>query len=497
MTDYDVIVVGAGPTGVTLATQLAQHGRTVGLLERHAGVYPLPRAVHLDSEVYRILHGLGVGEEFATISRATRGLQLVDARQRVLARFERTTSASSGLPDANLFDQPELERLLRANLAGHESVTLLSGHEVLAVGQDAGGAAVEVRGPDGARSRLTASYVVGCDGANSLVRAAIGAGQVALGFEQRWLVVDVRSAVELDEWDGVHQVCNPARAATYMRIGADRYRFEIRLRDDESPTQYAELADLRTLIDPWVGAVPDAGLTVLRATEYTFRASVADRWRDRRLLIAGDAAHLTPPFIGQGMCSGIRDATNLSWKLAAVVDGRAGEALLDTYQEERSPHAVALIKLAVNIGRAMTGGGAVMAVVRKAVLAVLRNVPAVGAKVLDATSPALTGRLVDPRVPRRVRGTLLPLVRIGPDRALVDGVLGHGLAVVALPGVQAGDHLRLLTVRPDAADGGERELATWLAGLGACWALVRPDRVVHAVGTDPAELAAAAATLAL
>ena len=493
--DHDVIVVGAGPTGVTLATLLAQRGRTVAVLERHPDVYPLPRAVHLDAEVFRILHELGVGEEFAQVSRATRGLQLVDARHRVLARFERSAETSAGLPEANLFDQPELERLLRANLTRLPEVTLLGSHEVLSVGQSPGQAVVDLRRPDGTTGRLRASYVVGCDGANSLVRQAIGSTTTDLGFEQRWLVVDVRSAVELDEWDGVHQVCDPRRAATYMRIGKDRYRFEIRLRDDETAAQYADLARVRPLVDAWLAPVPDEGLELLRCTEYTFRAGVADRWRDRRLLIAGDAAHLTPPFIGQGMCSGIRDATNLAWKLAAVLDGRAGEGLLDSYQAERSPHAVALIRLAVNIGRAMTGGGAIAAVVRRAVLAVLRHVPAVAAQVLDATSPALTGPLIDRRVPRRVRGTLLPLVRTGPDGALVDRRLGTGAALVALPGVEpppelAAAGVRLLVVDPDG-DAGARDLAVWLAGCGARWALVRPDRVVAAVGTDVAASVAA------
>jgi 3-(3-hydroxy-phenyl)propionate hydroxylase len=496
MTDDDVIVVGAGPTGVTLATLLARHGKRVCVLERHADVYPLPRAVHLDAEVYRVLHDLGVGAEFAAISRATRGLQLVDARQRVLARFERTVSDATGLPEANLFDQPELERVLRANLARCDAVTLLGGHEVVAVSQTDERAVVEVRAGDGGPPRrLEAAYVVGCDGANSLVRSAIGATMTDLGFEQRWLVVDVRSDVELTAWDGVHQVCNPRRAATYMRIGDDRYRFEIRLLDDETPAQYADLAALRSLIDPWLGAVPDDRLQLLRAQEYTFRARVADRWRDRRLLIAGDAAHLTPPFIGQGMCAGIRDAVNLSWKLAAVDDGLAGEGLLDSYQQERAPHAVALIRLAVNIGRAMTGGGAIAAVVRKSVLGVLRHVPAVGEKVLDATTPPLRGPLVDRRLPKAVRGTLLPLVRLGPDRALVDSLLGGGLSVVALPGVELPDALvaarvRLLTVAAGSVDPGEQELARWLGGLGVRWALLRPDRVVQAIGSTGAEMAA-------
>ncbi|MFD0524276.1 FAD-dependent monooxygenase [Paractinoplanes durhamensis] len=361
---------------------------------------------------------------------------------------------------------------------------MLSGAEVTELTQDAGQVTATIRGSS--TDQVTAKYAVGCDGANSLVRRVIGATQRPLGFEQRWLVVDVRSPAEFGAWDGVHQVCDPRRASTYMRIGPDRYRFEIRLHDDESPDDFAGLAELRVLIDPWAGAVPDDQLEILRATEYTFRAGIADTWRDRRILIAGDAAHLTPPFIGQGMCAGLRDAMNLAWKLAAVIDGHASATLLDSYQAERRPHAETLIRLAVILGRAMTGGGAAAAVARRAILAVVRHVPGVAAKVLDATSPRLEGPLVDKRLAGKARGTLLPLVRVGPD--LVDRLLGPGFAVVAITGTDLPDRVHRVLVDP------VHQLGVWLEDLDASWALIRPDRTVHAVGRSTAALAPALAT---
>ncbi|MEU4236753.1 bifunctional 3-(3-hydroxy-phenyl)propionate/3-hydroxycinnamic acid hydroxylase [Actinoplanes sp. NPDC026619] len=495
MNAVDVLIVGAGPTGLTLATLLAQRGRSVCVVERHPDVYPLPRAVHLDGEVLRILHDAGVGDAFAEVSRSTRGLQLVDARHRVLARFERDSATATGLPEANLFDQPELEELLRKNLAELPAVTLLSGYEVTDLTQDADRVTAVVRRAGGnSEDHIIAAYAVGCDGANSMVRRIIGSAQRPLGFEQRWLVVDVRSPVEFGAWDGVHQVCDPKRAATYMRIGRDRYRFEIRLHDDESPEDFAGLARLRVLLDPWAGAARDDQLEILRATEYTFRACIADTWRDRRILIAGDAAHLTPPFIGQGMCAGLRDAVNLAWKLAAVVDGQASATLLDSYQAERRPHAESLIRLAVVLGRAMTGGGAVAAVARRAILAVVRNVPAVAAKVLDATSPRLEGPLVDRRLAGKARGTLVPPARIGPGGVLVDRLLGHGFAFLAITGTDLPERAGRLPLNRVFVDPGA-PLGAWLDEVNASWALIRPDRTVYAVGRSTAELAPALAKL--
>jgi 3-(3-hydroxy-phenyl)propionate hydroxylase len=228
---------------------------------------------------------------------------------------------------------------------------------------------------DGRVHHVEADYVLGCDGANSIVRAEIDSAIRDLKFEQRWLVVDVASDSDLHQWDGVHQVCDPVRAGTYMRIGPGRYRWEFRLLDGESADDFGTLATLRPLITPWIAGVADSEMTLLRVAEYTFRAQIADRWRRGNVFILGDAAHLTPPFIGQGMGAGIRDAANLAWKIAGVRRGTLAADALDSYEQERKPHTRAMIRLALGVGWAMTGGGRAGDVARRLVLPRLRLIP--------------------------------------------------------------------------------------------------------------------------
>ena len=175
------------------------------------------------------------------------------------------------------------------------------------------------------------------------MRGQIGSTMRDLKFEQRWLVVDVATDADLHQWEGVHQVCDPVRAGTYMRIGETRYRWEFRLLAGESAEDFRTSAALRSLIEPWTAGVSDDDSDLLRVAEYTFRAQIADRWRRGNVFLLGDAAHLTPPFIGQGMGAGLRDAMNLAWKLAGVLTGALAPNLLDTYERERKPHARQMI----------------------------------------------------------------------------------------------------------------------------------------------------------
>ncbi|MBM9504385.1 bifunctional 3-(3-hydroxy-phenyl)propionate/3-hydroxycinnamic acid hydroxylase MhpA [Actinacidiphila acididurans] len=475
-----VVVVGAGPTGVTVATLLADHGVPVLVLDRWADVFPRPRAVHLDDEVYRILDMLGVAHEFAAISRPARGLRLLDRDHRVLMEFDRSgNSPDNGHPRANMFDQPDLERLLRANAARRERVTFRGDVDVNSLTDH--GTHLDVRGVDrgtGAELVWRAAYVLGCDGANSTVRTSIGSAYQDLGFEQRWLVVDVETKTELRLWEGVHQVCGAERAATYMRVGDTRHRWEFQLLDHEQPGDFGTVGDLAPLLRPWIASIPQDELRLLRVADYTFRAAIADRWRRGHVFLLGDAAHLTPPFVGQGMGAGLRDAANLGWKLAGVIGGSLPESVLDTYEAEREPHARAMIQLARATGIVMTAGGRPGDLIRRLAAPLLARIPRLPSRLVDGATPPLR-RPDDGGPPRRDRlaGRLVPNAVI--DGVALDSAARRSWLLVSRDPVAPRERQLLENHGCLVVHAREGRLADWLHSGRSRAALVRPDRTVH------------------
>ncbi len=486
-----VIIVGAGPTGITAATLLGQYGIPTLVLDRHETVYPLPRAVHADDEIYRILARLGVGDEFAAHRRPAHGLRLLDKEFGVLAELKRSTEPSAnGYPQMNMFDQPELEAMMRTNLKRYPHVMLHGDVEVTSVTQNKHGK-VRVSFLDrvrGGQHSVDASYVLGCDGANSIVRASIGSHMYGLPFQQEWIVIDVDTDADLDQWEGCHQLCSLERAGTYMRVGETRYRWEFRLLDGESAADYQTIEQIEPLIKPWLGDTPAEQLRLVRVTAYTFRAQVASSWRDRNVFVLGDAAHLTPPFVGQGMAAGLRDALNLTWKVAGVLSNSLPESVLDTYEQERKAHAATMIMMAVSVGAAMTGGGTLGDLVRKVVFPRLQNLrlPGTRTSAADGVAPGLhrSEMVVKSRVPGGLAGTLCPNPVLRDGQRL-DQIVGNRFALVTSAWLSPAQ-LKELDARGAVAVPVSREsqLGRWLRAGRASAAIVRPDGAVMQAGKD-------------
>ena len=482
--DFDVCVIGFGPTGATLANLLGQAGLSVLVLERESAVYHLPRAVHFDDEVMRVFQTVGLANQILPTVHVSPGMRFVDQTGRSLLEWPRPPERGPMAWHASYrFHQPELEQILRDGLTRFPTVQVRTRSEVLAV--DDGPDTATVRYEDlgtATLHRVKVRYVVACDGARSFVRRKIGDTREDLGFDEPWLVVDVllrRPMPELGDFSV--QFCDPDRAATYVRGTGVRRRWEIALKPGEDPARMTEPANVWGLLSRWI-TPGDAVLE--RAAAYVFQSIIARPWRSGRLLIAGDAAHQTPPFLGQGMCAGIRDAANLAWKLDRVLRGIDDPSLLDTYESERAPHVREYIALAVRLG------GLINTRAMEAALPAgeRRGEPARMESIKPALGPGLAAgwdglpRLVAPQ-PRLSNGVLL------------DDHTGYRMALLTRPGVS------LTAARQDRLTAREVVTVTdpattaWLDSQNVQAAAIRPDRYVLGAARDEADLAALIATI--
>ncbi len=357
---YDVVVVGYGPVGQALTAMLGAKGHRVAVVERWPDLFPLPRAGHIDHEIMRILQSLGVADTVAEDSWEWNGLDFIAADGEVLRSLGWGYEAGSAWHSDYSIFQPYLESLLHDRVTACPTVELFRGWQAEELETVGTGARVRIRraattdgewtpGPE--VRTLTASYLVGCDGANSIVRRASGTTVTDFGFEADWLVVFVQPddpSVVVDMPD-VAQILDPARPTSAFRSSGKRFcRWEFMLMPGETAESMSGPDVAWKLVERW--GVNPGNARLVRNTVFRFRSIVADHWRCGPMFIAGDAAHLMPPFLGQGLCSGLRDAANLAWKLDLVLRGAAPDRLLDTYEQERKEHAAAVVRASLAVG---------------------------------------------------------------------------------------------------------------------------------------------------
>jgi 3-(3-hydroxy-phenyl)propionate hydroxylase len=431
--EVDVLIIGYGPVGAALACLLGRYGVRTLVVDKSTDVYKAPRAITLDNEALRILQMVGLEE---------------DAFDKVLIPYVRmlcphvgefgrvnTSGTLDGHPKLVTFYQPELERALRDRAERHASVTARSGVEMMELRDDGDRVHVLLRARGGAPCVVQAPYVVGADGASSRVRTAIGQEFEGKTYAEDWLIVDAVGAA--GSLDHVEFLCDPKRPTPHMPAPRGRTRWEFMLMPGETREQLESEASIAELLRPWGGA---ERLCIERKAVYRFHARSCHRYSKGRIFLAGDAAHITPPFVGQGLVAGLRDAANLAWKLAWVVKGRAVPAILESYDQERRPHATKMIALARVMGHVVMPRSRATAVLVHGTMALLRRLPLFrglvdefGIKPANSYPKGLFARGRG-RVRRGAWWAQSVVRSPSGDRILSDEILGPELALVAFGG---------------------------------------------------------------
>ncbi len=471
--------MGLGPVGAALANLLGAMGIATIVVERWPTHYSMPRAVHFDDEAMRLLQTIGIADEMAPDLIVNKGMRFVTKSGELLIDWPRPQQLGPlGWYPSYRFYQPQLEMALRRKLGEYPGVSVIYQAEVTDVtAHDAG---VTLQWHDIAsqtQGTIECEFVVGCDGARSQMRDWIGGGMEDLGCDQDWLVVDVvanRPLEHLSDW--TLQYCDPARPTTTARGPGLRRRWEFMVMPGDDRATLTEPAQVWRLLERWI---TPADAVIERAAVYQFHALLAHDWRAGRLLIAGDAAHQTPPFLGQGLCAGLRDAVNLAWKLAAVVRGHAAPALLDTYQSERKPHARAFLHEALRLGAVLQATDA-EAEARQGTMA---RAPVRMASIRPLLGPGLHGDAPAPA------GAIFPQPVLSDGRRFDDAV-GINFALYAgaewlqsLP-----DSLNALLAKAGIVVVAVPDDDNILLELDARAVVVRPDRAILGVAKDARRL---------
>ena len=511
-TRTDVLIAGFGPAGAALATLLDRYGVATIVVDKATEIFRAPRAIALDNEALRVLQMCGLEEDaFATVA-------IPDVRMHspYFGQYSRAITAGDidGHPRLVTFFQPELEQVLRQRLRDSRHVQVRLGLELVSFAATDAAVIAECRDPDGRPTRIEARYLVGADGAGSLIRRLLGLEFRGKTYPEDWLIVDalnVPTPIEHIEF-----ICDPRRPGPHMPAPGNRQRWEFKLQPGETREAMERPEVVKRLLEPWTRG---ADIEVERVAVYRFHARVAHAFQAGRVFLVGDAAHITPPFVGQGLVAGLRDVANLGWKLAWVCQGRARPQLLDSYDEERRPHARAMVDLARFMGRLVAPTSRFKAVLTHGSMTLLGRIPRLrrlfeNLEIKPANRFA-SGCFVQPSAASRLRrGGQVPqcLLRSRMDGRTVpsDDAIGPGFAMVGFgtdPSAGLPDALQqswravggsFVQIDPRGRPQRPSQASRWEDLTGALmpsvvpvgWvAIVRPDHTVMHDG--PADAAAA------
>lgn len=493
---YDIVVVGFGPAGAVAAGMLGARGMSTLVVDRLTEIYDKPRAIAIDHEIMRHFDNMGIADAVLPYIAPFTASQHFGAEGQLIRRIDMIPEPYPlGYTPSMVFTQPPVEAVLRQHAGSFDCVTVELGTEMTGLDPQADEVGVTLKDAAGKTRKVAAKYVIGCDGASSRVRDLSGMKLEDLVFDEPWLVVDVQ--VHEDALGKLPQTsaqfCNPARPTSYVMGPKNHRRWEIMLLPGENPREMEKPDNVWRLLSPWL--TPDEG-DLWRAAAYRFHALVADDWRRGRVLIAGDAAHQQPPFIGQGMCQGLRDVSNLVWRLDRILKGLSSEDLLESYTVERKRHVQTLTGKIKAIGKTICERDPQAAAARDA-----RILAEGGGRPLTITRQEMIPPIEDGLIAKEgtpARGLLFPQPAIvdGASQRLLDKFTGpewrlvlDGRRIGSEEGEALARSIEGIVVRAIAPQGGEAAdptalcekdgvLSAWFERHGVIAALVRPDHYV-------------------
>jgi len=464
MREFDITIVGLGPAGGTLSNLLAMHGFSILILDREKSFYPLPRAVHFDDEIMRVFQTIGITKDFLKYTIINKGTKFVNSREKVILDWPRPKKITdNGWYPSYRFHQPDLEKQLRKKLKKYKKVFIEQNSEVKKITNSKNHVDIVYTNTRNHKEYYVRSkYLVGCDGANSVTRKQMKTKMDNLGFTQKWAVVDLILKKKKNNLpDRTIQYSNPKQPATYCRNVGKRRRWEFAIKKNQSDKKVLSENYIWNFLKPWLNK---SEAIIERKTIYQFESAIARKWRKGRIFIAGDAAHLMPPFMGQGMCAGIRDASNLAWKIATCLRVKHNDTFLNTYQTERSLNVKEYIETTMRMGEFVNAVESIQ---------ITDNIRSdnKGIKSMQSIRPKMgkgLGNLKD-----KNRGKIFPQFKLNKNRSLDDNFSKKGILILSTDiKTKVSKNYTLVNSKKF------KKLSVYLKNINTKAVIVRPDRFI-------------------